>query len=236
MLRRGIALAITAGSLVLTSSQPTATRVVAPRESEGGPAKILYPATSKEAYLTQDQFDFARPGIVYKINSVTIGADRKPVIDVTITDTLGAPVDRLGIQTPGVVTASFVLSWYDPATRNYTSYATRTATAAPPAPPDRIGKTAVQATGLSGSVVDLELGHFKFNAWTARSTLTTPSSTSGPTARPSRRSGTRSRRRTPATSATTRLPPTAMFGRTPNSASSATRPRRPTRTRAISST
>jgi len=166
MLRRGIALAITAGSLVLTSSQPTATRVVAPRESEGGPAKILYPATSKEAYLTQDQFDFARPGIVYKINSVTIGADRKPVIDVTITDTLGAPVDRLGIQTPGVVTASFVLSWYDPATRNYTSYATRTATAAPPAPPDRIGKTAVQATGLSGSVVDLELGHFKFNAST----------------------------------------------------------------------
>ena len=72
----------------------------------------------------------------------------------------------VGIQTPGVVTASFVLSWYDPATRNYTSYATRTATAAAPAPPDRIGKTAVQATGLSGTVVDVELGHFKFNSST----------------------------------------------------------------------
>src|SRR6266542_2291017 len=167
MLRRGIALAITAGSLVLTSSQPTATRVIAPRGGDGGPSQhSVYTATSKEFYLTQDQFDFARPGIDYKINGVTIGADSKPVVDVTITDSLVAPVDRLGIQTPGVVTASFVLSLYDPATRNYTSYATRTATAAPPAPPDRIGKTAVQATGLSGSVVDLELGHFKFNAST----------------------------------------------------------------------
>ncbi len=166
MLRRGIALAITAGSLVLTSSQPTATRVVAPRGGEGGPAKVIYPATSKEAYLTQAQLDFARPGIVYKINSVTIGADRKPVIDVTITDSLGAPVDRLGVQTPGVVTASFVLAWYNPATRDYTSYATRTATAAPPAPPANIGKTAIQATGLSGTVVDVELGHFKFNSST----------------------------------------------------------------------
>ncbi len=167
MLRRGIALAITAGSLVLTSSQPTATRVIAPRGGDGGPSQhSVYTATSKEFYLTQDQFDFARPGIVYKINGVTIGADRKPVVDVTITDSLGAPVDRLGIQTPGVVTASFVLSWYDPATRNYTSYATRTQTAAPPAPPERIGKTAVQATGLSGAIVDVELGHFKFNAST----------------------------------------------------------------------
>src|SRR6266542_1435687 len=167
MLRRGIALAITAGSLVLTSSQPTATRVIAPRGGDGGPSQhSVYTATSKEFYLTQDQFDFARPGIDYKINGVTIGADSKPVVDVSITDSLGAPVDRLGIQTPGVVTASFVLSWYDPATRNYTSYATRTQTAAPPAPPERIGKTAVQATGLSGAIVDVELGHFKFNAST----------------------------------------------------------------------
>ncbi len=167
MLRRGIALAITAGSLVLTSGQPTATRVVAPRGGDGGPPQhSLYTATSKEYYLTQDQFDFARPGYHIMVNSVTIGADRKPVVDVTLTDDLGAPVDRRGIQTPGACSASFVLSWYDPATRNYTSYATRTVTAAPPAPPDRIGKTAVQATGLSGTVVDLETGHFKYNAST----------------------------------------------------------------------
>src|SRR6266511_3534096 len=140
MLRRGIALAITAGSLVLTSSQPTATRVVAPRGGDGGPPKIIYPATSKESYLTQDQFDFARPGYHIKINSVTIGADRKPVADVTLTDDLGVPLDRLGKQTPGVCTVSYVLSWYNPATRDYTSYRTRIQTS--PAPPAGSGKSA----------------------------------------------------------------------------------------------
>jgi hypothetical protein len=119
MLRRGIALAITAGSLVLTSSQPTATRVVAPRG--GGGPKTIYSATAKEAYLTQDQFDFARPGYHIKINSLTIGADRKPVADVSITDDLGAPLDRVGIQTPGVTTTTFVLAWYNAANRNYTT-------------------------------------------------------------------------------------------------------------------
>src|SRR5260370_41410721 len=134
--------------------------------------RAAYTATQKEFYLSSDQLAFARPGITYKINSVTIGADRKPVIDVTITDApttagaLAAPVDRNGIQTPGLVTASFVLSWYEPTTRNYTSYATRIATAAAPADPSRIGNTAVQATGLSGTITDLELGHFKFNSST----------------------------------------------------------------------
>src|SRR6185369_14515155 len=112
MLRRGIALAVTAGSLVLTSSQPSATRVVGPR-GEGGSAKTIYTSTSKEFYLAPDQFDFARPGYHIKMNSVTIGADRRPVIDVTLTDDLGAPVDRLGVQTPGVCTVTFVLAWYN---------------------------------------------------------------------------------------------------------------------------
>ena len=56
---------------------------------------------------------------------MTIGADRKPVVDVNISDDLGAPLDRVGIQTPGVITMTFVLAWYNPANRNYTTYATR---------------------------------------------------------------------------------------------------------------
>lgn len=153
MLRRGIALAITAGSLVLTSSQPTATRAVAPRG--GGSPQTIYPATSKEAYLTQDQFDFARPGYHIKVNSVTIGADRKPVVDVSLTDDLGAPIDRNGVQTPGTASTSFVLSWYNPTTRDYTSYFTRTATGS--------AGTVTQATGDSGGVFkDLDVGHFTY--------------------------------------------------------------------------
>lgn len=156
MLRRGIALAITAGSLVLTSSQPTATRVVAPRGGDGSPPQhSIYTATSKEFYLTEDQFDFARPGYHIKINSVTIGADRKPVADVTITDDLGAPLDRNGIQTPGVATASFVIAWYNPATRDFTSYATRTRTGD--------AGTVTQATSdTGGKFNDIEVGHYTY--------------------------------------------------------------------------
>ncbi len=156
MLRRGIALAITAGSLVLTSSQPTATRVVAPRGGDGGPSQhSIYPATSKEYYLTQDQFDFARPGYHITVNSVTIGADRKPVADVTITDDLGAPLDRNGVQTPGVASASFVLAWYDPGTRDFTSYAVRTRTGA--------AGTVTQATSdTGGKFKDIDVGHYTY--------------------------------------------------------------------------
>ncbi len=155
MLRRGIALAITAGSLVLTSGQTGSTRVVAPRGGDGGPPQALYSATSKEYYLTQDQFDFARPGYHIKVNSVTIGADRKPVVDVSLTDDLGAPIDRAGVQTPGTASTSFVLSWYNPATRDYTSYFTRTATGA--------AGTVTQATGDSGGKFnDIDVGHFTY--------------------------------------------------------------------------
>lgn len=156
MLRRGIALAITAGSLVLTSSQPTGTRVVASRGGDGDhPQRAVYTETSKEYYLTQDQFDFARPGYNIKINSVTIGADRKPVVDVNITDSLGAPLDRLGVQTPGVCSASFVIAWYNPTTRDYTSYLTRTRTGA--------AGTVTQATSDSGGKFnDIEVGHYTY--------------------------------------------------------------------------
>jgi OmcA/MtrC family decaheme c-type cytochrome len=156
MLRRGIALAITAGSLVLTSSQPTGTRAVAPRGGGGSP-QAIYAPTAKEAYLTQDQFDFARPGYHITINSVTIGADRKPVADVSLTDDLGAPLDRVGIQTPGVCTVTYVLAWYNPATRDYTSYRTRTQTS------PITGVTAVQATSDSGGTIkDIAIGHFTY--------------------------------------------------------------------------
>jgi OmcA/MtrC family decaheme c-type cytochrome len=154
MLRRGIALAVTAGSLLLTSGTQTATRVVGPRGGDGSPHS-LYTEQEKEYYLTQAQLDFVKPGYVIKVNSVTIGGDRKPVVDVNITDSLGAPLDRNGVQTPGTCSASFLIGWYSPTTRDYTSYKTRQATG--PA------GTFTQATSDSGGVFkDLELGHYTY--------------------------------------------------------------------------
>jgi OmcA/MtrC family decaheme c-type cytochrome len=98
-----------------------------------------------------------RPGYHIKINNLTIPADRKPVADVTITDDLGLPLDRNGLQTPGTCGTTFVLAWYNGSTRDYTSYATRVQTS------PITGVSATQATSDSGGVYkDIELGHFTY--------------------------------------------------------------------------
>src|SRR5947209_2699578 len=123
-----------------------------------------YTSSQVEAYLTASDVAFIRPGLKIKVNSITIGTDRKPVIDVSLTDDLDQPLDRLGKTTPGPISLSFVLSWYDPATRQYTSYGTRTQTS--PADSPKPGVTATQPTALSGTFTDLETGHAKFTSTT----------------------------------------------------------------------
>ena len=46
------------------------------------------------------------------------------VVDISPTDSLDQPLDRLGKVTPGAISVSFILSAYDPATRQYTAYTT----------------------------------------------------------------------------------------------------------------
>jgi len=125
------------------------------------PATMHYETNQVEAYLTSNDIAFIRPGLKIKVNSVTIGSDRKPVIDLNLTDDLDQPIDRLGKTTPGAVSLSFVLASYDPATRHYTSYTTRIQTT--PASSPRPGVTAVQAAADSGGTfTDLETGHAKY--------------------------------------------------------------------------
>ena len=92
------ALTVLAGLLTVPTTRVT--HVSASNAHPAFKAPGAYTASHKEFYLSSDQFDFARPGLVFRINSVVIAGDRKPVVDVTMTDNLGAPVDRLGIQTP----------------------------------------------------------------------------------------------------------------------------------------
>ena len=154
ILRPAIALAFVATGFILPTTR-TSTRVLSPRTADVTANR--YARTAKEYYLTAEQADFVRPGFKIKVNKVTIGTDRKPVADVTITDDLGQPIDRNGVMTPGPVTVSFVLSWYDPATRNYTSYATRVQTSA------ITGNSATQPTSDSGGTYnDIDVGHFTY--------------------------------------------------------------------------
>ena len=139
-------------------------RSVAPAPAQGPAAQLTaksFAADLKEAYLTDDGIAYVRPGLKIKVNSITIGSDRKPVVDVSLTDNFDQPIDRLGKTTPGAVSLSFILAWYNPATRQYVSYTTRTVTT--PASSPRPNVTATQAAADSqGTFTDLETGHVKY--------------------------------------------------------------------------
>ncbi len=124
---------------------------------------FIYRTDQVEAYLTANDIAFIRPGLKIIVNSVTIGSDRKPVIDVSLTDSLDQPIDRLGKTTPGPVSMSFVLAVYDPATRQYTSYTTRVQTASPTSPHPGAMATQAAADGAGAAgFTDLDIGHAKY--------------------------------------------------------------------------
>jgi OmcA/MtrC family decaheme c-type cytochrome len=121
------------------------------------PTKQTFDVSQKEYYLTDDGIAYIRPGLKIKVNSVTIGSDRKPVVDLTLTDNFDQPLDRLGKVTPGAISISCIMAWYNPATRQYTSYTTRTQTS--PATSPKPNVTATQAgTDSGGTWTDLQTG------------------------------------------------------------------------------
>jgi OmcA/MtrC family decaheme c-type cytochrome len=153
--------ALSTGSMVFPTQPPrTATAQSADRRRAAAPPLVFRP-DQLEAYLTDGGIAFIRPGLKIRVNSVIIGSDRKPVVDLTLTDSLDQPLDRLGKVTPGAISLSFVLSWYDPVSQNYTSYITRTETA--PADSPHPGASAIQAAADSGGTfTDLETDHARY--------------------------------------------------------------------------
>ncbi|MFI5165385.1 MAG: OmcA/MtrC family decaheme c-type cytochrome [Thermoanaerobaculales bacterium] len=122
-----------------------------------GTSPAHYATSEAEHYLTAEQIAYIRPGLNIVVGGVQIGTDLKPVADVTFTDDGGQPLDRAGVLTPGALSISFVLSWWDPATRYYTDYFTRAET-------DPVsGRKENQASTASGTWEDLTVGHAKFH-------------------------------------------------------------------------
>jgi len=160
LIRRAALMLLTVALLALPlSATDSRTRAAAPAPPT---AKPRFSPSQVEAYATASDLAFIRPGLKIIVNSITIGADRKPVIDISMTDSLDQPLDRLGKTTPGPISPSFILAWYDPATRHYTSYGTRSATS--PAGSPTPGVTAIQAGTIAGTFTDLEVGHAKFTS------------------------------------------------------------------------
>jgi OmcA/MtrC family decaheme c-type cytochrome len=159
LFRRVLAMAVTAGVVTLTGAGKPP-KIVDPRI--GLTPEQIYPASALEHYLTQEVFDYVRPGFNIRVNSVTIPADLRPVVDLNFYDDVtpggnqGQPLDRLGQVTPGNLSISFILAWWDPVARHYTAYTTRTQTS------PITGVSAVQAgTDQAGAAgfTDLEVGH-----------------------------------------------------------------------------
>ena len=117
----------------------------------------LYSAHQMEAYLSAEDVAYIRPGFNITLVSFQIPADRRPVAEVKFTDDLNQPLDRLGQVTPGALSASFILSWYDAENRDYVAYSKRNVTSS------ITGQSAVQATADSGGQwTEVALGTYRY--------------------------------------------------------------------------
>lgn len=107
----------------LVASHPDA----APRRTVHGQPSVTYSAQQVESYFTQEQLDYIRPGFKIKLESLNdVAPGKKPVVVVSYSDDLDQPLDYAGKSTPGALSISFILAWYDAQGRQYTAYTTRT--------------------------------------------------------------------------------------------------------------
>lgn len=82
--------------------------------------------TADKAFYADDKtVNFVRPGLVIKVVSAEIAADGTAKARVQFTDPRGLPLDRLGITTPGAISASLILATIPKGETTYTAYTTR---------------------------------------------------------------------------------------------------------------
>ena len=145
--QRGLLVLMAAGALALPSHVPIGS------DSGGAPVKkdfrgVQYDAGQKEAYLAADELDYIRPGLRVTINSVeNVAAGQKPVVEFTITDDFGNPLDRTGATTVGIVTYRFVVATWDG--KYYDNQITQAST----------GNPYRDSTGVTQN---LDVGHYKY--------------------------------------------------------------------------
>ena len=154
-IQRGLVLLSTVGAATLSMVAHNPAEL---RESDAqqDPAAI-YSKADPEYYLSSEELQWIRPGLVVTVESVEINADRHPVVVLSFADDLGQPLDRAGVITPGEIGFSYILSWYDAANRDYQAYTTRPQTS------PITGETAVQASSDSGGTTeDLGMGRLRY--------------------------------------------------------------------------
>jgi OmcA/MtrC family decaheme c-type cytochrome len=99
----------------------------------------LFGPTDKAFYLDERTAAFIRPGLVMKVTKAEIATDGTIRAWVKLTDSRGQGLDRLGIDTPGPVSVSFLIGYIPADATRYVSYITRQRTSG--------SNTVTQATG-----------------------------------------------------------------------------------------
>jgi OmcA/MtrC family decaheme c-type cytochrome len=84
-----------------------------------------YGKRDKASYANKELVAFVRPGLKITINSAEIAADGTISATFTITDPMNAPLDRLGVASPGVVSLSFVAARIPRGQTQYLAYTAR---------------------------------------------------------------------------------------------------------------
>lgn len=121
-----------------------------------------YTAQQKEFYLSDEEKSFVRPGLTVEVEDVAINPDLSVDVVVSFSDEAGMPLDRAGIITPGPISMSFILAWYDGEMRQYTAYTVGDQTS------PITGVTETQASSDSGGTwEDLELGRARYTYGTS---------------------------------------------------------------------
>jgi len=144
-------------SAAAVSSVPSHPPINSVRQPLRSKPVALYSSHQMEAYLSTEQVEYIRPGFNITLVSFQIPADRRPVAELKFTDDMSQPLDRLGQITPGAISASFILAWYDAENRDYVAYTTRTQTS------PITGQSAVQASADSGGQwTEVAMGTYRY--------------------------------------------------------------------------
>lgn len=91
----------------------------------GALLKQMYGPSDKEYYLSEQQIAFIRPGMVLELRGVTITDDLHPVVEFSIQDPAGLPLDLDGVFTPGPVSVTFIISRIPEGELQHVNYNTR---------------------------------------------------------------------------------------------------------------
>ena len=71
---------------------------------------------------------FVRPGLTLRIVSASAAADGAITVQYTVADPAGLPLDITGVNTPGIISPSYIASYIGPGTTDYVPITSRAAT------------------------------------------------------------------------------------------------------------